>query len=276
MMRQFYLVNEIGQSYFFDYRNHTLISGITNLGFTKNNTYLKYDDEYSLVKSENPQGTLQFKVVFLKGYSGYNDFLKFLRNSNDDIRFFYKYDNSPKYCYVRVKSLSKTELESGVLICDLVLDKLSLWLLKESVTIRVNEDKNGKIFPFTYPFTYSTTYNGTITLINNGETKAPLNVSIYGAVNDPQIEIYKNGSLVSKLRLILSSDDCEIEICAEPRNQYMLIRENGEEKNIYQYQDFTCDNFLFLEKGNYQIKFSPGVSEDTFCRITKIEGYSGH
>lgn len=276
MIRQFYIVNEVGQTYFFDYRNNTIISDITNLGFSKSNTYLKYDDDYALVKSENPQGTLQFKVVFLNGYEGYNNFFKFIKNSNGDLRLFYKYDSNPKFCYVRVKSLSKTQLESGALFCDLVLDKISLWILKDSVTIRVNEDNNGKIFPFKYPFVYSTTFNGTITITNNGETKAPLNVAIYGAVNDPQIEIFKDGTLVSKLRLIVSSEDCEIEVSAEPKNQYMIMKEDGKEINIYPFQDFTCDNFLFIDKGNYQIKFSPGVSEDTFCRITKLEGYSAH
>lgn len=84
-------------------------------------------------------------------------------------------------------------------------------------------------------------------------------------------ELYK-----SSLRLLISSNSCEIEVNAEQRNQYMIIKENGEERNIYQDQDFTCDNFLFLDKGSYQVKFSPGVSENTFCRITKLEGYSGH
>ena len=115
-----------------------------------------------------------------------------------------------------------------------------------------------------------------MTITNNGETKAPLIVSIYGAVNEPTIEIYKNDTLISKLRLLVSSEDCEIEVSAEPKNQYMIMREEGEESNIYQFQDFTCDNFLFLDRGSYQVKFSPGVSEDTFCRITKLEGYSGH
>ena len=276
MIRQFYLVNEIGQTYFFDYRNATLISDITDLGFSKNNTYLKYDDDYSLVKTENPQGILQFKVVFLNGYSGYNSFLNFYKNSSGELRLFYKYDENPKFCYVRIKSLTKTQLEAGALNCSLTLDKLSLWILRESVTIRVDEDLNGKVFPFTYPFIYSSTFNGTMTITNNGETKAPLIVSIYGAVNEPTIEIYKNDTLISKLRLLVSSEDCEIEVSAEPKNQYMIMKEEGKESNIYQFQDFTCDNFLFLDKGSYQIKFSPGVSEDTFCRITKLEGYSGH
>ena len=276
MIRQFYLVDEVGMTYFFDYRNKTLISDISDLGFSKTNTYLKYDDEYSLVKTENPQETLQFKVVFLEGYKGYSDFLSFYRKASGDLRLFYKYDSSSKYCFVRVKSISKTQLEAGVITSSLVLDKLSLWLSKESLTIRVNEDDNGKVFPFKYPYTYQATYNGTISITNNGETKAPLNITIYGAVNNPTIEILKGDVVVSKLRLLVSHNDCEIEVSSEPRNQYMIMKTDDEETNIYQNQDFTCDNFLFLDKGSYKVKFSPGVAEDTFCRITKIEGYSGH
>ena len=178
MIRQFYLVDEVGQTYFFDYRNNTLVSDITDLGFSKNNTYLKYDDEYSLVKTENPQNTIQFKVVFLEGYKGYSNFLNFYRKASGDLRLFYKYDSSSKYCYVRIKSLSKTQLEAGAITSSLVLDKLSLWLSKESLTIKVNEDDNGKVFPFKYPYTYQATYNGTINITNNGETKAPLNITI--------------------------------------------------------------------------------------------------
>ena len=276
MIRQFYLVDEVGQTYFFDYRNNTLVSDITDLGFSKNNTYLKYDDEYSLVKTENPQETLQFKVVFLEGYVGYSNFMTFLRKSSGDLRLFYKYDSSPKFCYVRIKSLSKTELEAGVIKSTLVLDKLSLWILRESTTIRVNENDNKKVFPFKYPFIYSATFNGTVTITNNGETKAPLNITIYGAVNNPMIEIIKEGVTISTLRLLVSSEYSEIEVSSEPRNQYMIMKEGENVHNIYQDQDFTCDNFLFLDKGSYQVKFSPGVSSPTFCRITKLEGYSGH
>ena len=43
-MRQFYLVNEIGSTYFFDHRNDTLISNVGDLGFSKDLTYLQYDN----------------------------------------------------------------------------------------------------------------------------------------------------------------------------------------------------------------------------------------
>lgn len=173
MIRQFYLVNDEGTTFFFDERNNTLVSSISDLGFQNDMIYLKYENEYNLVKKENSQTTIQFQLVFLKGYKGYNNFLAFYKKSSGIIRLFYKYDSNPKFCYVAVKSLTKTELESGVLICKLTLDKLSLWLLKDSVTINVNEDKNRKVFPFSYPFTYSSTFNGTIYITNSGETKAP-------------------------------------------------------------------------------------------------------
>lgn len=274
-MRQFYLVNEIGANYFFDFRNNTLISNITDLGFSKDLTYLQYDNSYTLVKSKTAQGSLGFQIIFLKGYDGYNDFLSFFRKSSD-VRLFYKYNESSKCCYVVLKSISKTELESGVLKCSVTLDMLSLWLVRESIVIHVNIDKNGKIFPFRYPFRYSVSYSGIITITNNGEVKAPLNIVITGAVNNPRVEILKNNDVVSTLYLHVQSSDCMIEINSEESNQFMTITENGYVRSIYEDQDFTCDNFLFLEQGTYQVKFSPGVVSTTTCKVTKIEGYSGH
>lgn len=41
-MRKLYLVNQSGASYFFDYRNATLINSISNLGVEKNNEYVAF------------------------------------------------------------------------------------------------------------------------------------------------------------------------------------------------------------------------------------------
>ncbi len=276
-MRQFYLVNEIGSTYFFDHRNDTLISNVGDLGFSKDLTYLQYGNSYTLVNSKLSQGSLNFQVIFLKGYQGYNDFLNYIKKSNDNLRLFYKYDSSVKYCYVVLKSITKSEIESGVLQCSLTLDKLSMWLLKETYTINIDEAKNGKIYTFTYPYNYSISYSGTITVVNNGEVRAPLNIIINGSVNSPILEILQNGLVISSLHLLVKSSSCEIEINSEETNQYMVMTENDYKRNIYELQDFTCDNFLFLEKGSFQIRFYSGTtSSKTTCKITKIEGYSGH
>ena len=121
-MRQLYLVNEVGFTYFLDYRNSTLISRINDLGIEKENTYLSYKDVHSYqdhdasdtyvkVDEKNPQKELQFDVVFLKGYKGYEDFIKFIRESNE-LRLFYKIGDEVKFVFVSFKSITKTELQS--------------------------------------------------------------------------------------------------------------------------------------------------------------------
>ena len=275
MIRQFYLVNGIGSTYFFDYRNQTLISNVGDLGFSKQNTFLSFDDEFVLVESKNPQGSLAFEIVFLKGYAGYKEFISFLRKSTDSLRLFYKCDNTLKYCYVTIKSISKSELKSNTIQSSLTLDRLSLWLVKETYEIKVAEDKTGKIFPFIYPFNYSVSYKGIISINNDGDSKAPLNILINGAVNNPIVEILKDNEVISMMRLKVLSDNCIIEINSASSNQFMNITEGGITKSIYQLQDFTCDNFLFIEKGIYQVRFTPGVTGDTICKITLLKGYVG-
>lgn len=274
-MRQLYLVNEVGFTYFLDYRNSTLISRINDLGIEKENTYLSYKDTYVKVDEKNPQKELQFDVVFLKGYKGYEEFIKFIRESNE-LRLFYKIGDEVKFAYVSFKSITKTELQSYTIQSTLVLDKLSLWINKVNYTVKVNVDSNGKVFPFPYPFTYSSSFNGEIVIRNDGEVKAPLNIRISGAVNKPRIDILRDGIVVTSMHLMVISSDCTIEVNSEESNQYMKMVEDGTERNIYQEQDFTCDNFLFIDKGEYVLKFIPGVNSKTECTIQLQEGYGGH
>lgn len=225
---------------------------------------------------KNPQSTLGFTVFFLKGYEGYTAFLNFVKVAKGAVRLFYKIGDESRFCYVAIKGLTKTQLENGVISSKLTLDKLSLWINRDTTTITVTEDKNGKVFPFLYPTVYSTSFVGTATVINDGEVKAPLNVMITGAVKNPTLEVIKNGEVISKLRLLVESNDCVIEVNAEVTNQCMIMKEADTTTNIYANQDFTCDNFLFLNPGSYELRFSPGVSSKTSCRVTILEGYSGH
>ncbi len=274
-MRNIYLVNEIGTTYFFDYRNSTLIASIGNLGVEKQNTYVSFSNRYRCVDVKNPQSTLDFDVVFLKGYDGYSRFLKFIRESKE-LRVFYNNGKETKYSYVAFKSITKTELQSNVIQSSLSLDKLSLWLNKVNYSIEVNEDGNGKVFPFGYPHAYSSSFNGEISIRNNGEVDAPLNIIITGAVNNPRIDVVIGDEVVSTLRLVVKSNNCIITVNSEESDQYITITENGETRNIYQLQDFSCDNFLFVRKGESRIRFNPGVNLKTICTIQMTEGYGGN
>ena len=276
-MRQFYLVDEVGATFYFDYRFSTLLVGIDGIGVSRDNVYLNYSGTYKLANRINPRTQITGTVVFLKGYNGYTNFLNYLKNCKGSLRLFYKADNL-KYIYVEVESIGKTEISYGVLQCSITFDKLSMWLSKVSHTISVNDNSYNKVYPFTYPYTYSSSFNGEITVVNNGCIKAPVRIEIIGKTSYPSVEIIKDGVVVSKMRLLVitTSSNDSIVVNAEVTQQEMTLTANGVKTDVYQFQDFTCDNFLFLEVGTYKIRFSPGVSEYSICKFQFLEMYEGN
>jgi len=61
-----------------------------------------------------------------------------------------------------------------------------------------------------------------------------------------------------------------------PTEQEMSLTVGSETTNIYTNQDFNFDNFLYLPVGSYTIRFEPGVTEKTTCKVTIIEMYEGN
>lgn len=276
-MREYYLVDEIGSNFFFDNRCGALLVNVEGVGVIRDNTYLNFAGTYKLASSNNPLVQISGTIIFLKGYAGYTNFLNYLKKARGALRLFYKADNL-KYAYVQVSSLTKTELEFGVLQCNIVFDKLSMWLNKVNHTINANESSSNKVFPYIYPFTYSSSFNGEITVQNNGCTKAPVRIEIIGKTNNPFVEIIKDGEVISKMRLLVTTSSASdlIVVDAEAPNQEMSKTTGNTKIDIYQYQDFTCDNFLYLPVGSFRIKFEPGVSEKTLCKFSFIEMFEGN
>ena len=85
--------------------------------------------------------------------------------------------------------------------------------------------------------------------------------------------IIKDGLVVSKLKLYVEATNAVIVVDANEINQSMKMTTGSETIDIYEYQDFTSDNFLFLDIGNYEIEFKPGVTSNTSCKITYTERY---
>lgn len=276
-MREFYLVDEVGATFTFDHKTKVLFTEVEGIGIERDNTYMNFDGTYKLVKRESPLGSISAMLIFLNGYSGYTEFLNFLKNNTGSLRLFYKADNL-KYVFVELKILSKTELESGVLKCSVEFDKLSMWQNRVTKTISVNENDSNKVFPFTYPYTYSISFNGEINVTNQGCYKAPVKVEITGKTNNPIVEIYKNDTLISKLRLLVSTTNTTDKIIVNsiPTEQEITLYVGNDSTDIYGNQDFNCDNFLYIPVGSYKIKFDPGVSDKTNCKITFIEMYEGN
>ncbi len=276
-MRSLYLEDYVGNKFYFDYRENVLLSGLSGLGVERKNSYLKYTDSFKLSNSDPNLNSVGMVITFLKGYAGYSNFLNFIKGNNGDLKLYYYSDNI-KFAYVELKSLDKTELFANTLQCRLTFEKLSHWLVEKSYLIEVNENSNNKLFPFTYPFIYSNSFDGSISVTNNGFKSAPVRIEILGICENPEIEIIKDEVVISKARILIKTTDPDdvIVIDAEDRNQELSLISNNEKLNIYSFQDFSCDNFLYLDTGDYTIKFNVGVSEPTRCKFNFIELYEGN
>jgi hypothetical protein len=275
MIRQFYLENEYGDIYYFNYKNQTLISQVSGLGFSLDMKYLEYNRFYARSEYNIPLSEISETLIFLKGYQGYKAFVDFISKSNKEYKLHYENDAFKAYCYVDIASLSKAELVAGTIQSNIVFKKLSLWLKEKSYEIIANGSSSGKVYPYSYPYSYSSSYEGRVYIRNDGLNDAPIVIEMIGSVIDPEVLIKRNGEVVSTLRLYLTAEDITITINSIPSKQEMTMDESGVTTNIYGLQDFEEDNFIFLEHGDYEVEFKPGVATESICRVTVLEGYLG-
>ncbi len=275
MIRQFYLENEYGDIYYFNHRNQTIISQVSGLGFSLDMKYLEYSRFYSRSEYNIPLSEIKETIIFLRGYEGYKVFVDFISKSNKEYKLHYENDAFKAYCYVDIASLTKAELVASTIQSNIVFKKLSLWLKEKSYEIIANGTNIGKVYNYTYPYYYSRSYEGKIYIKNDGLDKAPLVIEMVGSVDDPELLIKKNGEVVSTLRLYLTAENITITINSIPSKQEMVMEESGVITDIYGLQDFEADNFLFLDHGDYEIEFKPGVATESICKVTVLEGYLG-
>lgn len=273
-MRELYLVNDKGTSFCFNYANGVLISDLSGLGFEKEFTFTDYSNIYKGQSEVNGMTDISMSLVFLKGYKGYKTFLNFIENSSS-FDLYYKSDDT-RYANCQIISLSKAQLVAGTIQSELKIKKLSYWFKNVTKEIQITVSETGKVYPYTFSYTYSESYKGTVSITNNGYAKAPLRIIINGAFENPEIIVSKDGVEVMKMKIYYTSTDAKIEVDAFPTDQKIEITENGETINGYEYQDFTCENFLFLEKGTYDIEFKPNTTSSPTCTITMVEGYLGN
>ena len=275
MIRQFYIENKYGNIYYFNYQNQTLISQVSGLGFSLDSKYLEYQNYFTRSEYNIPLTEVTTTLIFLKGYEGYKAFVDFISKSNDDIKLYYQTDAFKAYCYVDITSLSKAELVAGTIQSTIVFKKLSLWLKEKSYEIIANGSSSGKVYPYIYPYYYSSSYEGKVFIRNEGLNDAPVVIEMMGSVVDPELLIKKNGEVVSTLRLYLTAENITITINSIPSKQEMIMDESGVVSNIYGFQDFEEENFIFLDHGDYEIEFKPGVATESICRVIVLEGYLG-
>ena len=274
MIRKLWLKNENGYLFEFTDFNQTLVTNVSGLGALVSNTYVEYANNYKKIEDKIPLTSTNLTLIFMRGYKGFKKFSDYLFKSQN-LMLFLSTDASTRYCYVQIAELPKTELKSNALICDLKLEKTSLWLEDFTNMIELNTDDLGKVYPHSFPFSFSDSNQGSIELENKGYKPAPTLIQINGAVKDPIVYLYQDNILISSCRLFIETDNelHKIVIDSRPNQQRIEKHENQTITNIYELQDFKRDNFLYLPVGKTKVVFDPGVLSLATCHIIFVESY---
>jgi len=276
MRRKLYLVNESGSTFFFDYHHNCLIETIEGLGFEFDVEYEDIDSFYVETNRKIPQQQISLSIIFIDKYAGFVRWREFVTRSKE-LRLFYETDVGKKYCYVNVESSSKTQLEANILRSKIKIATLSLWLVNKSYALDVINTGGGKIYPYSYTYTYAVSYNGKITVRNDSARPAPLLIRMIGNLFYPRVIVRKNGEDIQTLRMLIDErDHPTIEVNADPSNQYIKRIIGVDSADLYNAQDFSKENFLFLPPGECEIFFDPGVREAARCEIEFKEQYIAH
>lgn len=270
-MREFYLTNNLGDTFKFGYRSGVLVSSVDNIGFTKEVSYTDFDSTYKKSYEKNPIQDINLSLTFLTGYRGYKNFVDFIESSS----YFYFYYKSVefKYCYCEIESLTKSELTFGALQSNLLIKRLSYWYKDVVKEICDESNVDLKSYPYKYPYKYRESMSGEIQLTNNGYSRAPLRIIIKGAFENPEVNVYREGKKVSTMRILYKTDDGMLLLNSFPTDQRIEIRDKGEKIDAYKFQDFGVENFLFLERGSHILEIKANVSKPPTCTVVMTEGY---
>jgi hypothetical protein len=265
-MRKLYLVNDKGLEFHFN--DKVLISGIDGLGVSRDNSYLKYGSSYKVGSINYLVNDITMLLIFIDGYAGYELFMNYL-SSSTELKLYYLV-NSLNFCKVSLSGITKRELSFGTLQCELTLNKLSAWLKRYETFVELEVFTLKKIYSYSYPFTYAKPSSGSITINNNGSQDAHTYIKFVGNVDNPTVEIIKDGVIYQTLRLLINGTyDIEVSSIADDE----FIRVNG--VNMYGIQDFTCKNFLTLPVGESNITFDPGTTNNVNIFLAYEEEYEG-
>lgn len=253
MVRQFYLINGTGAEYSLMNVEHWL-SDPKNLGAKFNSKYEQIGSTFVRTKRISKPDDIRGTILFTKAqYQTYFDFMKFIAVEPLTLKYV---SNATYLCDVDLKQIDKTEIQGGILSCDLRLKRLNRWYRLVTKLNDAEQAGNGKVYSFTYDYTYEENEPETVTIDSDSGYDSPTKITIFGPCTNPVWTQYLNNNIIATgkvnatiqtgRRIVIDSTKIPYSI-KEVNNQGTVIRD------LYQLSDFTTDRFFFLGYGRNRI-----------------------
>lgn len=203
-MRQFELINELGQSF-----------GLNDIrsGFLQNPTGLGYSMEYGFTKlgtywkqqyMRDTQATISGEVVFgtSSPYEAQKAFLEFVRSSKN-VKLKRTTPAGSYYKDVVIVRYDISEIANGnVLTCPIEMIATSLWYANKSEkAIVIQSEGEVTRYSYRFPSRFNDQSGGYYEVNNNGSVSAGFMIEFYGGISNPVVILKVNDTEQARLEI---------------------------------------------------------------------------
>ena len=227
-----------------------------NLGFELEFTTLesKLTTVFTSAREKKLATTLNLNFVNPNAYIKANAFKRFVQKYTNQ-RMIFEYNDTTseiKNWEGKVQKFGQDELnEYKTLVCPISFLPATPKYIRKDNVITIRPATTGKSYPFKYPYAYGRSTVENNILVNNYFDEIPLRVTIYGAMNNPQLSLQDadTGEVYSTVRfenLYVAENE---ELIVDAINSKVLIRRNGQLTSAYDYlsKDANLDSFLYAK-----------------------------
>lgn len=239
-MRQFALINAVGESYELnDLRN--FFHSPNGLGFLRSAEYLKLGDRYEILSDGFEQAAPTGQICFKdekqsSAYAKYAKFSRFLQKI--PLILVYRSDKDHRMRVVP-ESISKSEISKPLgLDISIVFRALSFWYDE-----------------------VERTGTSSVRILSDSARQSPMHIEIAGPVTSPIWTQSLNGTQIATGKVTATiAEGATLHIRTDTDPYQIYSEANGVKTDLYSVSDFSTERFMYLQEGENVIACSGASS----------------
>lgn len=257
MHRRFYLENALNQRYSLqDLKNAALLTSPAGLGLSMTRTYELTGNTARCLDERFPVRSFTAVIVFNgdKAYDTYRSLINYIASSST-MKLVY----APRFetttgeflADVEVENLSKSEVRSGRMECDVVITLKSAWYKRDSLRMVAEKTENELRYDRMYEYTYSDYSTDAMEIYNDGHFEAPLLLEAEGELVNPRLQLFVDGALNAELVVTAVIETGQTLVYCTKDDELLLTKRlaDGSEESLIGCISVENDNFFKLPRG---------------------------
>ena len=281
MHRRFYLENALNQRYSLqDLKNAALLTSPAGLGLSMTRTYELTGNAARCVDERFTVRSFTAVIVFneTNAYDSYRTLVNYIAASGG-MKLVY----APRFestsgeflADVEVENLSKSEVRSGCMECDVVLTLKSAWYKRDSLRLVAEKTETELRYDRMYEYIYSDFSTDAMEIINDGHFEAPLLLEAEGELVNPRLQLFVDGTLRSELVVTTVIESGQTLVYCTKDDGLTLTKRlaDGSEESLIGCISVENDNFFKLPRGLSTLSLSADNEISSKSVVTVYTAY---